>query len=42
VRIKRLGRTGLKVSEVCTGTMTFGSDADERTAHEILERAAGD
>jgi aryl-alcohol dehydrogenase (NADP+) len=39
MRIKRLGRTGLKVSEICMGTMTFGSQADEGTAHAILDRA---
>lgn len=36
----RLGRTGLKVSRLCLGTMTFGVQADERTAHAILDRAA--
>jgi aryl-alcohol dehydrogenase-like predicted oxidoreductase len=39
VRVKRLGRTGLKVSEMCMGTMTFGSQADEEAAHAILDRA---
>jgi aryl-alcohol dehydrogenase-like predicted oxidoreductase len=39
IRIKRLGRTGLKVSEVCMGTMTFGHQSDERTAQAILDRA---
>jgi aryl-alcohol dehydrogenase-like predicted oxidoreductase len=33
-----LGRTGLKVSELCLGTMTFGREADERTAHAMLDR----
>lgn len=32
-----LGRTGLKVSELCLGTMTFGIDTDEGTAHEMLD-----
>ena len=36
---KRLGQTGLKVSEICMGTMTFGSQADEEAAHAILDRA---
>ena len=27
---RRLGRTGLVVSEICLGTMTFGNQADER------------
>jgi hypothetical protein len=26
---KRMGRTGLKVSEICLGTMTFGRQCDE-------------
>jgi aryl-alcohol dehydrogenase-like predicted oxidoreductase len=39
VRVNRLGRTGLRVSEVCMGTMTFGSQADEEAAHAILDRA---
>ncbi len=38
-----LGKTGLKVSELCLGTMTFGREADEATSHAILDRfvAAG-
>lgn len=40
MKIKRLGRTGLKVSEVCLGTMTFGAQADEATAFAIMDRAA--
>ena len=26
---RRLGRAGLKVSEICLGTMTFGNGADQ-------------
>ncbi len=33
-----LGKTGLKVSELCLGTMTFGREADEPTSHAILDR----
>jgi hypothetical protein len=33
-----LGRTGLKVSELCLGTMTFGAATDESTAHRMLDR----
>jgi aryl-alcohol dehydrogenase-like predicted oxidoreductase len=40
MKIKRLGATGLKVSEICLGTMTFGHQADERTSFAILDRAA--
>ena len=38
-----LGKTGLRVSELCLGTMTFGREADEATSHAILDRfvAAG-
>jgi aryl-alcohol dehydrogenase-like predicted oxidoreductase len=36
---RRLGRTGLVVSEICLGTMTFGNQADERTSLAILDRA---
>src|SRR3990172_7378108 len=34
-----LGRTWLKVSRMCLGTVTFGADADEPTSHAILDRA---
>ncbi len=36
----RLGRTGLKVSRLALGTMTFGLQTDEPTSHRILDRAA--
>jgi aryl-alcohol dehydrogenase-like predicted oxidoreductase len=39
VKQRRLGRTGLTVSEICLGTMTFGSMADERTSFAILDQA---
>jgi aryl-alcohol dehydrogenase-like predicted oxidoreductase len=39
MKIKRLGRTGLKVSEVCLGTMTFGNQCDEATSHAIMAKA---
>src|SRR5215212_10113442 len=35
----RLGRTGLKVTPICLGTMTFGAQADEATGHAIMDRA---
>ena len=35
----RLGRTGLKISELCLGTMTFGNQCDEATSRQILDRA---
>jgi aryl-alcohol dehydrogenase-like predicted oxidoreductase len=40
MNIRRVGRTGLKVTEVCLGTMTFGHQCDERTSFAILDRAA--
>lgn len=39
MRHVRLGRTGLKVTPICLGTMTFGRQADEATAHAIMDRA---
>ena len=39
MKIKQLGRTGLKVSEICLGTMTFGNQADEATAFAIMDAA---
>jgi aryl-alcohol dehydrogenase-like predicted oxidoreductase len=36
---RRLGRTGLVVSEIGLGTMTFGSMADEAKSLAILDRA---
>ena len=33
-----LGRTGVKVSRLCFGTMSFGGDADERTAAAMFAR----
>jgi aryl-alcohol dehydrogenase-like predicted oxidoreductase len=35
----RLGRSGIVVSEICLGTMTFGSMADEKAAIEILDKS---
>jgi len=40
VKLKRLGRTGLKVTEVCLGTMTFGHQCDEQTSFAIMDAAA--
>lgn len=33
-----MGRTGLKVSELCLGTMTFGRETDEDTSRQMLDR----
>jgi aryl-alcohol dehydrogenase (NADP+) len=40
MRHTRFGRTGLQVSRLCLGTMTFGLQCDERTSHAILDAAA--
>jgi aryl-alcohol dehydrogenase-like predicted oxidoreductase len=34
-----LGRSDLRVTPICLGTMTFGEQVDEATAHAILDRA---
>ena len=34
-----LGKTGLKVSRLCLGTMTFGVQADKEEAFKILDKA---
>ena len=33
-----VGNSGLRVSELCLGGMTFGGDADEAASREILDR----
>jgi aryl-alcohol dehydrogenase-like predicted oxidoreductase len=35
----RLGRTGLRVSRLCLGTMNFGPYTDERESHAIMDEA---
>ncbi len=34
-----LGRSGLKVTPICLGTMTFGEQVDEATSHAILDKS---
>ena len=36
---RTLGRSGLKVSKLCLGTMMFGGPTDEPTSHRIIARA---
>ena len=36
----RYGKTGLQVSRLCLGTMTFGLQSDEATSFKILDTAA--
>ncbi len=44
LRYRLLGRSGLRVSELCLGTMSFGDDwgfgADEATSHAVLDAYA--
>ena len=35
----KFGRTGMRVSSLCLGTMTFGTQADEATSVDILDTA---
>jgi aryl-alcohol dehydrogenase-like predicted oxidoreductase len=35
----QLGRSDLRVTPICLGTMTFGEQVDEATAHAILDRS---
>lgn len=34
-----IGRTGLRVSRVCLGTMTFGKESDEAVSRAIMDYA---
>ena len=34
-----IGKTGLRVSPICMGTMTFGSQCDEKEAFKIMDKA---
>ena len=36
---KRLGRSPIVVSDICMGTMTFGSQADEAMSFRILDQS---
>ncbi len=38
MRFKQLGRTGVQVSELCFGTMSFGGDADEEQSSRMFKR----
>ena len=39
MQFTHLGRTGLKVSRLCLGTMNFGPQTDEADAHTIMDSA---
>ena len=38
MQYKNLGKTGVKVSQLCFGTMSFGGDADEETSRAMFNR----
>ena len=44
LRYRLLGKSGLRVSELCLGTMSFGNEwgfgADEETSHDVLNTYA--
>jgi len=39
MKYKRLGKSALYVSDICMGTMVFGSQTDEKEAFRILDRS---
>jgi aryl-alcohol dehydrogenase-like predicted oxidoreductase len=39
MQTRKLGRSGLKVSPLCLGTMLFGAQTDEATSNRIIARA---
>src|SRR4051812_41723859 len=41
MQYRQLGRTGLKVSPICLGTMMFGGPTDEATSKRIIDKAHG-
>jgi aryl-alcohol dehydrogenase-like predicted oxidoreductase len=40
MQYRKFGRTGLNVSRLCLGTMTFGLQTEEDVSHRILDTAA--
>ena len=38
MKYRPLGRTGVSVSELCFGTMSFGGDADEATSAAMYKQ----
>ena len=39
MQLRELGRSGIKVSPLTLGTMMFGGQTDEATAHRIIDKA---
>nr|WP_316653448.1 aldo/keto reductase [uncultured Gellertiella sp.] len=42
MQYKNLGRTGISVSTICLGTMTWGTQNSEAEAHEQMDHAVGE
>lgn len=42
MKMKKLGRTGIEVSEICLGTMTWGQQNTEAEAHAQMDHATGE
>ena len=40
MQYRQLGRSGLKISPICLGTMMFGGPADEATSGRIIAKAS--
>lgn len=40
MQFRKFGRTGLNVSRLCLGTMTFGLQTEEDVSRSIMDRAA--
>lgn len=39
MKYRYIGKTGLRVTPICLGTMTFGSSCDKKTSFEIMDKA---
>ena len=39
MQYRRLGKSPITVSDICMGTMTFGNQADEKTAFRVLDQS---
>ena len=39
MKYRKLGKTGLMVSEICLGTMVFGNQVDETEAINVIKSA---
>ena len=38
MKLRTLGRTGVQVSDLCLGTMTFGGKTDQEEANKMVDR----